>query len=253
MNSRLRTRVFLPLAAALAGLLLWGLAGMPDFGSPLGHYAGHVARHATEQRHVTNVPSAVVFDYRALDTLGEELILFTCVIGVALLLRSSRRDEERRPADRTTSRAQRHLGALLVPVTLLLGLWTVAYGYLTPGGGFQGGVICGAAALLVWAVGSYRDHLALTPTGLVDTAEGLGAAGYVAFGLGALIAGKTYLANFLPLNGTGELTSGGTIAVLNWATGLEVAAATVLVFHEFLKEYVQSLPETADAAEVTED
>lgn len=245
MSTRLRTRVFLPLAAALAGLLLWGLAGMPDFGGPHGHYARYVVRHAVEQTHVTNLPSAVVFDYRAADTLGEELILFACVIGVALLLRSSRGDERRRPADRVAGRAQRHLGALTVPLVLLLGLWTVAYGYLTPGGGFQGGVICGTAALLLWAAGSYRDHLALTPTGFVDTAEGLGAAGYVAVGLGALIAGREFLANFLPLDGTGQLTSGGTIAVLNWATGLEVAAATVLVFHEFLKEYVHSLPQKA--------
>jgi multicomponent Na+:H+ antiporter subunit B len=64
-------------------------------------------------------------------------------------------------------------------------------------------------------------------------------------GLAALAAGSRYLANVVPLDGVGTLTSGGTIAVLNWATGLEVAAATVLVFQEFLKEYVQSLSHSA--------
>jgi multicomponent Na+:H+ antiporter subunit B len=243
MTARVRARVFLPVAAVLAGLLLWGLAGLPDFGATRGAYARYVALHATTQRHVTNVPSAVVFDYRGVDTLGEELILFTCVIGVALLLRSSRSAEERGgPEDELAGGSQRRLGVLAVPGTLLLGVWLVAYGYLTPGGGFQGGVVCGAAALLVWAVGGYRDHLAVTPTSLVDAAEGLGAAAFVTVGLGALVAGQAYLADFLPLDGMGTLTSGGTIIALNAATGLEVAAATVLVLREFLKEYVQSLP-----------
>jgi multicomponent Na+:H+ antiporter subunit B len=243
VNARLRARVFVPVAAALTGLLLWGLAGLPDFGTTRGAFARHVALNATTQRHVTNVPSAVVFDYRGVDTLGEELILFTCVMGVALLLRSSRSAEERGgPDDTLSGGSQRRLGVLAVPVTLLLGVWLVAYGYLTPGGGFQGGVVCGAAALLVWAVGGYRDHLALTPTSLVDAAEGLGAAVYVTVGLCALVVGQAYLADFLPLDGRGTLASGGTIVVLNAATGLEVTAATVLVLREFLKEYVLSLP-----------
>jgi multicomponent Na+:H+ antiporter subunit B len=246
MNTRTRTLLFLPLGAALAAFLLWGLAGLPDFGSTQGPYARYLARHATAQRHVTNVPTSIVFDYRALDTLGEELILFTCVMGTALLLRSSREAEEQRPSDRPTSAAQRHLVSLLIPVTVLLGLWTISYGYLTPGGGFQGGVVCGAAALMLWAAGGYRDHRALTPTGLVDAAEGLGAAAYIGLGLAVLAAGHAFLANVLPLGSTGTLASGGTIAVLNWATGLEVSAATVLVFHEFLKEYVQTLPGAAE-------
>jgi multicomponent Na+:H+ antiporter subunit B len=247
MTPRLRGLLFVPLGSALTGLLLWGLAGLPDFGSARGAYATYVALHATAQRHVTNVPSAVVFDYRGLDTLGEELILFTCVMGTALLLRSSREAGDRPPRDAVAGAAQRHVGAVFVPVTLLLGVWTVSYGYLTPGGGFQGGVVCGTAALLVWAVGSYRDHRALAPTGLADAAEGLGAAAYVVVGLAATAAGSGYLANVVPLDGMGTLTSGGTVAVLNWATGLEVAAATVLVFQEFLREYVHSLPHPVEA------
>jgi multicomponent Na+:H+ antiporter subunit B len=244
MTPRTRTRVFWPVAAVFAGLLLWGMDGLPDFGTTQGRYAHYVAVHAMTQRHVTNLPTSVVFDYRGVDTLGEELILFTCVMGVALLLRSSRSAEERGPADRLSGDAYRRLGVLAVPLTLLLGLWLIAYGYLTPGGGFQGGVVCGAAALLVWTVGSHRDHRALTPSALVDAAEGFGAAAYVTVGLGALAAGQAYLTNFLPLDGTGTLASGGTITALNGATGLEVAAATVLVLREFLKEYVQSLPTT---------
>ena len=48
--------------------------------------------------HATNVITAVNFDYRGFDTLGEEFILFAAVLGLALLLRE-RRDEEEGPPD----------------------------------------------------------------------------------------------------------------------------------------------------------
>ncbi|MFF9408098.1 MnhB domain-containing protein [Streptomyces anandii] len=242
MNRRLRLALFATTAVFPAGFLLWGLAGLPSFGSAPRPYAAYILNHAVRQRDVTNIPSAVVFDYRGFDTLGEELILFTSVMGTALLLRSSRDEPEERPEDRMKSAPVRQAGVLLVPVVLLLGLWTVAYGYVTPGGGFQGGMICAYAALLIWIAGSYRGHRRLSPTTLVDAAEGSGAAAYVAVGLAALAAGQAFLTGFLPTGTAGSLASGGTIALLNWCTGLEVAAAGVLIFHEFLEEYITAVP-----------
>src|SRR5204863_3708095 len=100
------------------------------------------------------VVGATVFDYRAVDTLGEEFILFTAVVGVALLLRK-RREGAYEPRDEVRSDAIRALGALFAPAVFLLGLWVVAFGYVTPGGGFQGGVIVAGAFLLVYVAGGY--------------------------------------------------------------------------------------------------
>ena len=54
--------------------------------------------------------------------------------------------------------------------------------------------------------------------------------------MAALLAGGLYLQNVVQLGTKGFLNSGGTIPILNTAVGLEVAAATVLLFHEFLEE-----------------
>ena len=43
---------------------------------------------------VNNVVTAVVFDYRGFDTLGEATVLFTAVIGVLALFRKLREDEQ---------------------------------------------------------------------------------------------------------------------------------------------------------------
>ena len=68
--------------------MLWGFAGLPDFGDYRGPYGEILNRVAVPERSTTDVVTAVNFDYRGFDTLGEEFILFAAVIGVASILRS---------------------------------------------------------------------------------------------------------------------------------------------------------------------
>jgi len=44
-------------------------------------------RNGQEQIATNNIVTTVVFDYRGFDTLGESTVLFTAVIGVALMFR----------------------------------------------------------------------------------------------------------------------------------------------------------------------
>jgi len=235
MSRRTRLGLFVVCGSVLFALFVWGLAGLPAFGTFNGEYGQILNSVAGTERHVTNVVSSIVFDYRGFDTLGEEFILFAAVIGVALLLREARDDRER-PRDEVRSDAVRAVGLMLVGPTILLGLSIVAHGYLTPGGGFQGGVVLAGGLALLYAAGHYRAYRAASPQGMVDFAEGVGAGGYVTVGIAALVSGAAYLENFLDLGTKGTLASGGTIVVVNAASGLAVAAALVLLFHEFLEE-----------------
>jgi multicomponent Na+:H+ antiporter subunit B len=190
---------------------------------------------AVSERHVTNVVAAVTFDYRGFDTLGEELMLFTAVMGVALLLREAR-DEGERPEDAVRSDAVGAVGLALVGPAVVVGLYVIAHGYLTAGGGFQGGIATAAGLVLLYAAGRYSAYRAASPKSLLDLAEGGGAAIFTAVGIAVLIAGGAYLENVVELGTKGTLASGGTIAILNGATGLEVTAGLVLIFHEFIEE-----------------
>jgi multicomponent Na+:H+ antiporter subunit B len=238
MTRRLRVRVFACAAAGLAGLLLWGIAGLPAFGHYQGAYGNQLEREAVAERHTTNVVGAVVFDYRALDTLGEEFILFTAVMGVALLLRKNREEEvERAPDDTARNEAVRIAGMLMVAPAFVIGLWVVAFGYVTPGGGFQGGVVLAAALLLVYLTGSLRRFMHVTPSTAVEMSEATGAGAYVVLGVVGLIAEGAYLRNFLGAGDRGTLYSGGSIPLLNWVAAVEVSAAMLVLFQEFLEEY----------------
>ena len=174
MTLRPRTLAFLVAAAGLAALFGWGVAGLHSFGSYPGPY-GIVLNGVTgTERHVTNVVSAVTFDYRGIDTMGEEFILFAAVMGVALpAARGARRGA--RPRDRLRSDA----GAARRPRAgrrrrWSLGLYVVAHGYITPGGGFQGGVVLAAGAVLVYLAGEYRAFRRVDPRAVDRPRRGRG-------------------------------------------------------------------------------
>ena len=236
MSPRVRLGLFGVSAAVLACLFVWALTGLPQFGAFRGEYGRILNSAAGPERHVTNVVSAVTFDYRGFDTLGEEVLLFTAVMAVALLLREARSGDERR-ADAVRSDVVRAVGLFAVGPTVVMGLYVAAHGYLTPGGGFQGGVATASGLVLLYAAGRYRAYRAASPKTLIDFAEGTGVGTYVVVGLaGIVVGGSAFLENVVELGVKGTLASGGTIAILNAVSGLAVASACVLIFHEFLEE-----------------
>jgi multicomponent Na+:H+ antiporter subunit B len=224
----------LPVLAGVGALLFWGFSGLPPFGNFHGFYGQLLNHIAVPQRHTSNVVTAIVFDYRGFDTMGEEFILFAAVTGVVLLLRG---DEQGKDTD-VQSIALRRLGPALGAFVALVGLWLAAFGLVTPGGGFQGGVVIAAGLVVLYLTVGYTSWHRLANEKVVDPLEGLGAGTYVAVGLAALIAGSPFLHNLLGPGTTGTLFSGGSMSLLNWAVALEVAAANVTLYSEFLQRFV---------------
>jgi len=67
---------------------------IPRFGSPQAvTMDDYFIDHAQGEIAVNNVVTAVVFDYRGFDTLGEATVLFAAVVGVLALFRRLREDE----------------------------------------------------------------------------------------------------------------------------------------------------------------
>lgn len=189
------------------------------------------------------MPSAVNFDYRGFDTLGEEYILFAAVTGLALLLRQARGEIEEAPKPCLSGRsvprpgdALRWLGVVLAGITIVFGWYVVAHAHLTPGGGFQGGTILGTACLLVYLTIGYREFKVVSPKTLLEVADSLGAGSYALIGIATMIASGLFLTNCLPYGTTGDLFSAGTVPVINLAVGLEVAGGFIILFAEFLKD-----------------
>jgi multicomponent Na+:H+ antiporter subunit B len=241
MTRRLRYALFAPAAAGFGALLVWAVMDLPAFGSTQHRY-GYLLNHiATPERHMTNAVTALVFDYRGFDTMGEEFILFTAVTGVVLLLRDQERDRGRGRSDSVRSDVIRVIGVLGVGVGVLVGLWLVAFGFVTPGGGFQGGVAVASGVVLLYVAADYSSWERIGRPEVIEPLEGAGAGAYVVIGLAALVSGLPFLTNLLGPGEVGTVWSGGSAALVNWAAGTEVAAANLLLFREFLEEYINPL------------
>jgi multicomponent Na+:H+ antiporter subunit B len=243
MTPRVRAAVFLVAAPVAAVVLVAAYVGLPDFGHYAGVYGTALNLLAVPERQATDVVTAVNFDYRAFDTMGEEFILFASVIGLSILLRERRGEHERAPdqaADEHrfpgTSAGLGVLGLILVGPLLVVGGYIVTHGTLTPGGGFQGGVVLAGALLVVVLTGEYFVVKVVAPHAMVETAEAVGAAGYALVGVGGLIFASTFFKNFIALGTAGKLLSAGTMPLSNLAVGLEVAGAFVLLWTEFLDQ-----------------
>ncbi len=247
MTERTRLRIFLPFVTLFFGLFVYAAHNLPAWGDYRGPYGDQISTLVGYERHATDAVNAINYDYRGFDTLGEEFILFTAVLGVMLLLRrnpdidpqhvievaSSKLGD--RPVLSSTVRAFT-LPAILV--TVVFGLYIGLHGQLTPGGGFQGGVILATAPLLIYISENTETFEHITSHAAIEVIEAIGAGSYALIGVAPLLAGLPLLTNILPLGSTGDVFSSGTIALISACVGVEVTAAFLLVIYTYLQEII---------------
>lgn len=243
MNRRGRLALFGLAGTGLAAVLVIGFRGLPDFGNYHGVYGRVIDGIGVTLRHGTDLITALNFDIRGFDTLGEEFILFASVLGIVLILRQLR-DEQEEPHQEESdehhfagaSAALRALGLVLVPVILALGVYIVVHGQITPGGGFQGGVILATAPLGAFIAGRYLGMKAIAPHVVIELGDTLGAAGYALIGLSGLVFTGIFFKNSIPLGIPGHILSGGQLDVASVFVGLEVSGAFLVAWTEFFDQ-----------------
>jgi len=244
VSREVRLAMFAVAGAGMAVVLLLGFTGLPSFGHAHELYGALLNRTEDKLRHATDIVTGLNFDIRAFDTLGEEFILFASVTGVTLLLRQLRGEEEK---DKSTPGIEEHAFAgasdglklvslVLIPVIVAFGFYLVFHGQLTPGGGFQGGVVLAAGPIAILLAGRYLSMKTVAPKVLLESSDSIGAACYTLIGLSGLIFVGTYLKNPLPLGSPGHLLSAGMMPLNSIAIGLEVAGAFLLIWTEFLDQ-----------------
>lgn len=201
--------------AGLAFLLLI-LTGAFNFGAPPMLIGQAIQQVAPAEVGAANIVTAVVLGYRGIDTLGELSILFAAATAGGFVLGRQR-------SARSGHQAGFILRAgadLLFPLLLVVGLYIVLHGHLTPGGGFQGGVILATAFFLPVLA---RPTAALDH-GWLSLVEGLAGAAFIGIGILALYRGGEFLQPLLARGELGSLVSAGTLPLLYLAVGLKVGA-----------------------------
>ncbi|MGA1866462.1 MAG: Na(+)/H(+) antiporter subunit B [Thermoplasmatota archaeon] len=200
-----------------------------DFGVPRVDEEDSVAnRYVSEGNNETgsaNLVTAVVVNYRGFDTLGEVTVLFLAATGVGALLTFIRKDgdEKKKEKGLPPSLILNRGARLVLPLIVVFGVYVFLHGHLSPGGGFQGGVIIASGMLLFFIAESHRkaSHRVIS---WIESTAGLS---FIGLGLvGLMFGSKIFLANDYAddWGEVGMLVSAGLLPLIYIAIGFKVGS-----------------------------
>lgn len=133
------------------------------------------------------------------------------------------------------SRVVRTITSLTFGYIVIFGFYVIIYGHVTPGGGFQGGVVVASSFALLLVVYGHKKAEEYLNANLLSFAESTGLIIFIV--LAFLGLGFSFFYNFLtnsgglfghmPVSGVnpGDVYTGGLIPLMELAVGLEVLSA----------------------------
>ena len=136
--------------------LILGVAGLPPFadaGNPTNNeVAARYVGSAEAETGAENAVAGMILNYRGFDTFGESCVLFVALCCAELLLRATtpalRKEAEACEKEAARDAILAVVARFIVPCVLVFGLCILFHGHLSPGGGFSGGAVLGAALIL---------------------------------------------------------------------------------------------------------
>lgn len=186
----------------MGSILIVGLNDLPAWGdveAPANaHVSSYYLQNTMEQTHVPNVVTAVLADYRGFDTMFETGVVFVAVIGIMAVLRRDPVSEDagkvvRPPYSPPDPSITGVATRFIVPFMQIFGLYVLAHGHYSPGGGFQGGVILGASIILMAMTGGLKFALSKLTEDWFILLAGFGFLIYSGVGLACMFYGGNFL------------------------------------------------------------
>ncbi len=215
----------------LALVLLAGAAALPAFADPENPTNNEVVRRyvgsAEAETGAENAVAGMILNYRGFDTFGESCVLFLAVCCVMMLLGATN-DRLRAEARHCEGEAPRdailaRVCGLLLPCVLVFGLCILFNGHLSPGGGFSGGSVLGAALILFAVAFGARSVSRFFPAAVFNTVRITGL---------LLYAGMFGVYIYLGANDIASSLARYIVLVIDFAVGL-VVMSTMYGFYSF--------------------
>ena len=238
------------LCVGIIGILVITAQYLPPFGHPENPANNEVSRryieNGMEETGAVNIVAGMILDYRAFDTLGESNVLFTAVCAVMLLLRvtaDKRRSAAYQLVLETDDRMYepkndlilQKVARLLIPCILLLGMYIILNGHLSPGGGFSGGAVMGAGLILMLNAYGFRRMERFFTIRLFRAVTVCALSFYALSKAYSFFTGANHLPSIITPGTPGMIFSAGLIPYLNIAVGLVVCCTIYSLYTLFRK------------------
>ena len=183
----------------------WGSSTAPASASPL---SSHFISNTGVDTEVPNMVTAVLADYRGFDTMFETVVVFIAGMAVLAILKNSSGPNSKKKNFHIETEPDiivTNTVRLLIPVIQIFAFYVLAHGHVSPGGGFQGGVVMGASFIMIALSWDLDTALARFPVERCTVVAGLGIILYAGIGLLSMFLGGEFLdyaelANILPVS-----------------------------------------------------
>jgi len=128
----------------------------------------------------------------------------------------------------------REVARLLIPFILLFGLYVIFHGEISPGGGFQGGVILASAFILYTLVYGAEGGQRVLSSDASDRLNSVGVLLFAGVGVATMVLGGAFLAynELLPAQPAAGQVLG--IVLVELGVGITVFAVMVTLFNEMI-------------------
>jgi len=257
----------------MGSLLIYGSLDFPKWGDPASpastHLSPYYIEHTLADTSVPNVVTSVLADYRGYDTMFETIVIFTAGIVCIFLLRTFNAVSSE---SRMGRRMYRHIPTgitlriekggkipeesdsfeeidsvwvphdlvirttcrMIIPFIQVFGLYVIAHGHHSPGGGFQGGVILGASMVL-FAIG-FNLRLAIRQMSERTVARLCAMGVFIYAGTGILC--MAFKANYLDYSALAKLLGTSPVAarshgilIVEIGVGMAVMATMIVLYY----------------------
>jgi len=122
---------------------------------------------------------------------------------------------------------------IIISMVMVFGIYIVAHGHVSPGGGFAGGVIIALSfVLLMLAFGKGVATSKITKT-IASNLESVGALMFLLIALSGFSGGAFFM-NILAKGAPFKLFSAGTIPLYNYVLGLKVGVGLFAIYLAFV-------------------
>lgn len=232
-------------AVILIGVLLLTISGLPRFGSEnnptINEVSDRYLQSGMEETGAVNAVTGMILDYRAFDTLGESFVLFTATCAVLILMREDRSERTLRKDERSEKLCRlmddpivRVSCKTVIPIIMMLGVYILLNGHLSPGGGFAGGAIIGAGMILYAQVLGFKKATAVFSEKLIKGITVCSLSFYCLIKSYSFFTGANHLESIISPGVPGRIFSAGIILPLNLAVGM-VVACTMYSFYTIFR------------------
>lgn len=192
-----------------------------------------------EETGAVNVVAGIILDYRAFDTFGESCVLFVASCSVMMLMTKDEKGKSKDYLVKYNPKRDpvvKQIAKILVPFILMLGVYVVFNGHLSPGGGFSGGAIMGAGLILLSSAFGYRVVRTIITEKLVKIVTFVSLSFYAVAKGYSFFTGANHLHSVISPGTPGKIISAGLILPLNIAVGCVVTMTMYSFYALFTRE-----------------